>query len=204
MAETSKIEWTDATWPVTNGCDLHSPGCENCYAMKLAHKLGANPNTPQYAGLTEVGRHGPRWNGVVRPYAKDINQPLHWTRPRRIFVNSMSDLFHADVPFDWIDRVFATVLACQFFENRTAHTFQFLTKRSARLLEYFSASPVELLQRWTRSARNSMFSNVGALIATPQPTAERPAPRHPSSEQRGPRAPPRTPALPSRSERAHV
>lgn len=161
MADKTKIEWTDATWPVTNGCALESPGCENCYAMKLAHKLGANPNTPQYAGLTEVGRHGPRWNGVVRPYEKDINQPLHWKRPRRIFVDSMSDLFHADVPFDWIDRVFATVLACQFFENRTAHTFQFLTKRSARLLEYFSASPVELLQRWTRSARNSILVGDG-------------------------------------------
>ena len=71
MSDKSKIEWTDATWPVTNGCALESPGCENCYAMKLAHKLGANPNTPQYAGLTEVGKHGPRWNGVVRPYEKD-------------------------------------------------------------------------------------------------------------------------------------
>lgn len=161
MSDGTSIEWTDATWPVTNGCALESPGCENCYAMKLAHKLGANPHTPQYAGLTVVGKHGPRWTGVVRPYERDINQPLHWRRPRRIFVDSMSDLFHEDVPFEWIDRVFATVLACQFFENRTSHTFQFLTKRSKRLREYFSASPVELLQRWTRSARSSILVGDG-------------------------------------------
>ena len=157
MSDKSKIEWTDTTWQTVTGCSRISPGCGDsrgggCYAEKLAHKLGANPNTPQYQGVTEHTRQGVRWTGVVRPYEDDLLAPLHWRKPRRIFVNSMSDLFHKDVPDAHIDRVFATMLACEVLENRTKHTFQVLTKRAERMRDYFAASPAELLRRWAKAA----------------------------------------------------
>jgi len=128
MAEHSSIEWTDATWNPVTGCTVMSPGCTNCYAMKLAGtRLQHHPSR---AGLTVDTKAGPVWNGQVRLNEQWLDQPLRWTRPRMIFVCAHGDLFHEDVPDEWIDRVFAVMALSP------QHTFQVLTKRSARMREY--------------------------------------------------------------------
>ena len=101
MAEHSKIEWTDATWNPITGCSRVSRGCEHCYAERLA--ATRLRNHPSRAGLTD--RHG-RWNGQVRFNESWLDQPVRWKRPRRVFVVAHGDLFHEQVPFNWIDRVF--------------------------------------------------------------------------------------------------
>lgn len=121
MSDSSKIEWTDATWPVTVGCDHVSPGCDNCYAARLAS--GRLAHQPVYAGLAENGR----FNGTVRCLPERLDWPLKWRKPRRIFVCSMSDLFHESVPDEFIAKVFSTMGAAYH------HTFQVLTKRHARM-----------------------------------------------------------------------
>jgi len=128
MADTTKIEWTDATWQVITGCSVVSPGCTNCYAMKLAGtRLKHHPSRK---GLTDEAKSGPVWNGQVRFNEQWLDQPLRWKRPRRIFVCAHGDLFHENVPDEWIDKVFAVMaLAPQ-------HTFQVLTKRPERMREY--------------------------------------------------------------------
>lgn len=130
------IEWTDATWNPIVGCAVVSPGCTNCYAMKMAHRLGANPATPHYAGTTAMSRGGPVWTGrLALAPERVLTAPLRRGKPTTYFVNSMGDLFHEDVPEDWIDRVFAVMaLAPQ-------HRFQVLTKRASRMRRYFEAEP---------------------------------------------------------------
>ncbi|SLJ40726.1 bacteriophage protein gp37 [Mycobacteroides abscessus subsp. abscessus] len=124
MGDKTGIEWTDATWNPTTGCDRVSPGCDNCYAMTLAKRLKAM-GSPRYQADGDPRTSGPGFGITVHPNALD--QALRWTRPRRIFVNSMSDLFHAKVPDEYIARVFAVMaLADQ-------HTFQVLTKRHGRM-----------------------------------------------------------------------
>lgn len=130
MADHTHIEWTDATWNPVTGCSVVSPGCTNCYAMKLAGtRLRHHPSRQ---GLTTPTKAGPVWNGQVRVNAEWLDQPLHWARPRRIFVCAHGDLFHEDVPDAWIDQVFAVMaLAPQ-------HAFQVLTKRAGRMREYLT------------------------------------------------------------------
>lgn len=131
MAEHSSIEWTDATWNPITGCSLVSPGCTNCYAMQLAcTRLRHHPSR---AGLTVDSKAGPVWNGKVHLNEEWLTQPIAWKRPRMIFVCAHGDLFHPDVPDAWIDRVFAVMALCP------RHTFQVLTKRSARMRAYLSA-----------------------------------------------------------------
>lgn len=126
MSAKSKIQWTDATWNPVVGCSPASPGCDNCYASRMAHRLGKNPATPQYAGLTEGGV----WTGETRLVEKALLQPLGWKKGRRVFVCSMGDLFHESVPFEWVDKVFSVMaLASQ-------HTFMVLTKRPEQMREY--------------------------------------------------------------------
>ncbi|HDZ74345.1 MAG TPA: phage Gp37/Gp68 family protein [Aurantimonas coralicida] len=128
MAENSKIEWTDATWNPVVGCSVVSPGCTNCYAMRMA---GTRLKTTKpYSGLTQDTKAGPVWTGAVRFLEERLTQPLKWRKPRRVFVNSMGDLFHEDVPDDWIDKVFAVMAASP------RHTFQVLTKRPERMREH--------------------------------------------------------------------
>jgi len=136
MADNTGIEWTDATWNPTVGCSILSPGCSNCYAMKMAARIEKmNPGT-HYAGTTKDRKGGAVWTGKLALAPESIlTQPLRWTRGRRIFVNSMSDLFHEDIPDAWIDRVFATMALCP------QHTFQILTKRSARMRRYMTNWP---------------------------------------------------------------
>ena len=131
MSALSSIEWTDRTWNPVRGCSVISPGCVNCYAMKQAHRF-SGAGKP-YDGLTKLTKAGPQWTGVVRPVESALLEPLSWRKPARVFVNSMSDLFHEDVPDEFIDRVFAVMaLAPQ-------HTFQILTKRPERMLAVAAA-----------------------------------------------------------------
>lgn len=130
MADGTHIEWTDATWNPITGCSVVSPGCTNCYAMRLAGTRLAHH--PSRAGLTRDSKAGPVWTGEVRLNEQWLTQPLGWRRPRMVFVCAHGDLFHEAVPDEWIDRVFAIMaLAPQ-------HTFQILTKRSSRMREYLS------------------------------------------------------------------
>lgn len=143
MADHTKIEWADATWQAITGCSVVSPGCTNCYAMKLAGtRLRHHPSR---AGLTKDSKAGPVWTGEVRLNGGWLTQPLHWKRPRRIFVCAHGDLFHPAVPDEWIDKVFAVMALCP------QHEFQVLTKRSGRMREYLSRNDVSLFDRWSKA-----------------------------------------------------
>ena len=123
MAESS-IEWTDVTWNPTTGCDRMSPGCDSCYALVMAARLKAM-GQPKYQRDGDPRTSGPGFGLTLHPDVLDMPRTL--TRPRRIFVNSMSDLFHPDVPIDFIRRVFAVMA------ETPLHQYQVLTKRSKRL-----------------------------------------------------------------------
>lgn len=117
MANKSSIEWTESTWNPLTGCTKISPGCKHCYAERMAKRLQAM-GQPNYVNGFHLSLH---------EHALEI--PLRWKKPQMIFVNSMSDMFHEDVPFDFIERVF------EVMRRASWHTFQVLTKRSSRLLE---------------------------------------------------------------------
>ena len=124
MGDRSAIEWTEATWNPTTGCDQTSPGCDNCYALNLAKRLRAMGQA-KYQNDGDPRTSGPGFRLTLHPDALEI--PYGWRAPRVIFVNSMSDLFHPDVPLDFIRRVFKVI------EETPQHTYQVLTKRSKRL-----------------------------------------------------------------------
>lgn len=113
------------TWNPVRGCTRVSEGCRNCYAERLATRF-AGTGQP-YEGLSVMTPSGPRWTNQIRLVPEVLEEPLRWRRPRVIFVNSMSDLFHPDVPLEFIQRVFAVMLSCP------QHTFQILTKRTERM-----------------------------------------------------------------------
>lgn len=123
MAPRTSIEWTEATWNPVTGCDKVSPGCKNCYAERFARRLNAMRN-PRYTNGFEV---------TVHPDL--IGSPLRWKTPRHIFVNSMSDLFHEEIPLQFIKKVFNTMQEAHW------HTFQILTKRSKSLVEKANLLP---------------------------------------------------------------
>jgi len=128
----SNIQWTDETWNPVVGCTRASAGCDHCYAVTMSHRLEAM-GAESYAGLTVLNDKGDRhFNGEVRCVEEAIDKPRHWRKPRRVFVNSMSDLFHPKVPFEFIDQVFAVMALCP------QHAFQVLTKRPERMAEYLS------------------------------------------------------------------
>jgi protein gp37 len=131
MGDTTGIEWTDATWNPVRGCSRVSPGCENCYAERVAARF-SGPGQP-YEGLAVMGSNGPRWTREVALIADKLDQPLRWRKPRRIFVNSMSDLFHEGLDDGDIDQVLAVMLLAP------RHTFQVLTKRARRMRDYLSS-----------------------------------------------------------------
>ena len=118
MADGSPIEWTDATWNPVTGCTKVSRGCDNCYAERLSERFRGVPGHPYATGFDLTLRF------------ERLGQPLVWRRPRMIFVNSMSDLFHKEVPRSFVDKVFDTM------ERATWHTFQVLTKRSSLMRDY--------------------------------------------------------------------
>lgn len=122
MSEKTGIEWTDATWNPIRGCSRVSEGCRNCYAESVANRFKGQGQP--YEGL--IARTG-QWNGNITVVDHLLDQPLRWRKPRRIFVNSMSDLFHETVPDDVIHAVFSVMA------QATQHTFQILTKRPERM-----------------------------------------------------------------------
>lgn len=144
----TNIEWTDETWNPIVGCSVISPGCTNCYAMKTAARVERMDRTlERYHGLTQPSKAGPVWTGKIGVAGdKAFLAPLRWKRPRKVFVNSMSDLFHESVPDEVIDRVFAVMALCP------QHTFQVLTKRSARMRKYCT-HPERLRFIWSESQR---------------------------------------------------
>ena len=137
MALASTIEWTEATWNPVVGCRKVSDGCRFCYAERMAARLSAmakaalasNENAGRKENYARVVTADGRWNGHVVLDEMALDIPLRWRTPRKVFVNSMSDLFHKDVPLDFIQRVFSTM------SNSSQHTYQVLTKRPERALE---------------------------------------------------------------------
>jgi protein gp37 len=125
MAETS-IEWTDKTWNPVAGCTVLSPGCTNCYAMRMAARLEAM-GTAKYIGLTRRTGGRAKWTGKVRVDESALAAPSTWKKPSMVFVNSMSDLFHDGVPAAFVQRVWSAM------EQASLHTFQILTKRPDRM-----------------------------------------------------------------------
>lgn len=134
MADGTKIEWTDATWNPITGCSVVSPGCTNCYAMKLAGTRMKFHWSRE--GLTRDSKAGPVWTGEVRFNDEWLTQPLRWAKARLVFVCAHGDLFAEGVPDAWIDRVFAVMALAP------RHTFQVLTKRADRMRTYLSAEGV--------------------------------------------------------------
>lgn len=136
MSDKSKIQWTEATWNPTRGCSLVSAGCTNCYAMRQAHRFSGIPGGP-YRGFTRIANGHPVWTGKVELIEEALIIPLRWKRPRSIFVNSMSDLFHEALSFESIAAVFGVMAAAPH------HTFQVLTKRAERMWEFFEWAAAE-------------------------------------------------------------
>lgn len=129
----TKIQWTNETWNFQGGCTPVSEGCLHCAAARSA-ELCTIRGCKKYVGLTKNGK----WTGEIRFFPEELEKPLHWRKPRMIFPAFMSDLFHPSVPFEWIDEVIAIIALCP------QHTFQILTKRPERMLEYFiSVSKLE-------------------------------------------------------------
>lgn len=138
MADKTHIEWTDATWNPITGCKVVSPGCTNCYAMKLAGtRLQHHPSRK---GLTVDTKAGPVWTGEVRFNEQWLADPLRWKKPRQIFVCAHADLFGENVPFEWVDRVFGVMALASW------HTYQILTKRPDRMREYMRGRRRKLAQ----------------------------------------------------------
>lgn len=128
------IQWTGRTWNPMVGCSLASPGCTNCYAMRVTARLEAI-GQDKYRNLVSFAKGRPVWNGVVRLAGEgDLVKPLAWTRPALVFVNSMSDLFHEALPDEQIDRVFAVMALSP------EHRYQILTKRHERMRAYVGAA----------------------------------------------------------------
>lgn len=129
MTNTS-IQWTDRTWNPVRGCSRVSPGCDNCYAMRQAHRFSGDGKP--YEGLTVLRKGKVDWRGHARLVPEMLDQPLRWKKPARIFVNSMSDLFHSSLSNEEIAAVLGVMAACP------QHTFQILTKRPERMVEWFN------------------------------------------------------------------
>ena len=129
MGDGTKIQWTEASWNPVRGCSRVSAGCQHCYAETQAARF-SGPGQP-YEGLIQITSGGPRWNGAVKFVEEHLADPLRWKRPRRIFVNSMSDLFHEALTDEQIAAIFGVMAAAP------QHTFQVLTKRPQRMREWF-------------------------------------------------------------------
>lgn len=141
MGDKTGIQWTDATWNFIRGCGRKSPGCENCYAEVVANRF-SGPGQP-FEGLITLGQKGPRWNNKIKLVPEKMDQPLRWTRKRMIFVNSVSDLFHKNVPFEFIAASFGVMA------EANKHIFQILTKRPERAKVFFGWLTAEATSRGT-------------------------------------------------------
>lgn len=132
MADKTGIQWSDATWNPVTGCEKVSPGCAHCYAESVALRFWAKTQPPTIIPTVEGETTRPRIFTDVRCHDDRLSQPLRWTKPRKIFVNSMSDLFHDSVADEFIDQVFAVMAMAP------QHTFQVLTKRADRMQKYLT------------------------------------------------------------------
>ena len=128
MSDKTGIEWTDATWNPVVGCAKVSPGCDNCYAISMSRRIEATGNQA-YQGITT----NDDWTGLVKCLPERLDQPLRWQKPRRIFVNSMSDLFHPDIQKEFVGEVFSVM------SQASRHQFQVLTKRPQRMAKQIEA-----------------------------------------------------------------
>jgi protein gp37 len=137
VGEKSSIEWTDATWNPVTGCSKVSPGCKFCYAERFGDRFRGVSGHPYEQGFD------------LKLWPERLDLPLRWTTPRMIFVNSMSDLFHEQVPDEFVEKVFDTM------ERATLHTFQLLTKRSCRLADWthsrYALAPGRSKKMWPRN-----------------------------------------------------
>ena len=185
MSATSSIEWTDATWNPVRGCTRVSEGCRHCYAESVAYRF-SGPGLA-YEGLVRIDSKGvrrPNWNGKIQFVEEHLLDPMKWkpakqtkyefvdghprmthTRSRRIFVNSMSDLFHENVTDEMRDKIFAVMALCP------QHTFQVLTKRPERMLDYLTG--VDMMRRnemWRwQVAADEIIDNCAAVEDHPWP-----------------------------------
>lgn len=139
MSGPSEIEWTDVTWNPVAGCTLASAGCTNCYAMRMAARLQAMGHE-KYAGTTRKSGGRYVWTGRVNVDPSSLAAPLEWRKGKRIFVNSMADLFHDDVPSEFIRQVWEVMSDCP------QHHFQVLTKRPKRLADMYADGVLPVLQ----------------------------------------------------------
>jgi protein gp37 len=146
VSDKSAIEWTDSTWNPVTGCDRVSPGCAHCYALDLAARLKAMGN-PRYQHDGAADTSGPGFGVTLHP--DKLMEPRRWRQPRRVFVNSMSDLFHDEVPDDFIAKVFWVMSG----PSVQKHTFQILTKRPDRMRR--------LLAAWAEDASPVWRAGVG-------------------------------------------
>jgi protein gp37 len=135
MGSKTGIQWTDATWNPIIGCSRVSEGCRNCYAEGIAGRFGQGKPTV-YSGLTQIVNGRAVWTGQIAE-TKQLLQPLSWKQPKRIFVNSMSDLFHENVTDEQRDKIFTVMALCPH------HTFQVLTKRPGEMLRYLSSGRIQ-------------------------------------------------------------
>jgi protein gp37 len=162
MGVTTGISWTDSTWNPIRGCSRVSEGCRHCYAERHAYRF-SGPGLA-YEGLVQVKKDKeglaerlPLWNGQIKFVEEHLLDPLRWKKPRRVFVNSMSDLFHENCTDEMRDKIFAVMALCP------QHTFQVLTKRPERMLEYFN--------RKDRGERSKLVTNPSAWFVWNAATA---------------------------------
>lgn len=161
MSTNSPIEWTDVTWNPVAGCNVASPGCTNCYAMRMAARLQAMGH-PKYEGTTRKSGKRTVWTGRVNVDPSTLDDPVNWKRGKRIFVNSMSDLFHEDVPTTFIQAVWTTMAQCP------QHQFQVLTKRPERMAAMFALDELPRLpQVWigTSVEDEAVVDRIAHLVA---------------------------------------
>lgn len=162
MADTS-IEWTDATWNPVAGCTVLTAGCTNCYAMRMAARLDAK-GLEKYQGLTRKSGGRTVWTGEIRIDESSLDTPRSWAKPRKVFVNSMSDLFHEDVPVDFIYRVWAVM------RETPHHTYQILSKRPERMAAVLSGARFPVLPNvWlgTSIEDSRVLNRLDAIRAVP-------------------------------------
>lgn len=131
MSDNTGIGWTNATWNTLSGCTRASAECDNCYAVQMSYRL-ERMGQQKYTGLTVLNPKGDRhFNGVVKCHREALEVPFGWKKPKRVFVNSMSDTFHKAVPFPFVAEMFTTMA------QTTRHSYQVLTKRPERLHEFY-------------------------------------------------------------------
>lgn len=164
MANKTSIEWTDYNWNFLRGCSRVSEGCRNCYAERQAIRgsyearttvAGTRVGPGPYNGLVRSTPQGPRWTGEISFHEDILLQPLRWTKPRKVFVNSMSDLFHEKVSDEILDKAFAVMALTP------QHTYQILTKRPERMKAYFaSRQPETYRNHWVPKQISSAFYSI--------------------------------------------